>query len=323
MLSSLKNSLPSVSPTQRCLVGVSGGRDSVVLLDALVKSDFTNLIVVHVNHQLRGEISDGDEAFAKELAQSYGLEFYSERVDVGTLAHEQKKGLELAAREARQAVFARAAQKHSAPTIFLGHHADDHAETVLYNLMRGSNGLKGISFENSMQMGEVTLKVIRPLLSRRRSEIDDYVAEYRLDFREDATNQDPFTARNRIRKEVMPLLQEIMQREVVPAINSAAAVSLEQSDYIQAQCDYQSALDPQGRLYLPALNNTATIIQEAILMRYLKEQKVPDLSRALVLRCLALCDTATPAKANLPGGRWLRRKERRLFITEPLSKCES
>lgn len=318
MLVIVKNFLSSLSPTQRYLVGVSGGRDSVALLDTLLKSGLRNLVVVHVNHQLRGEVSDGDETFVKTLAESYGLPCHSERVNVGELAQKQQQGLELVAREVRHAVFARAMEKHPAAGIFLGHHADDQAETVLFNLLRGSNGLKGIRAENSVKVGELELKMFRPMLGIRRSEVDSYIAEHKLEFREDATNQDPFTARNRMRNEVMPLLKEIMQREVVPAINSAAAVSLEQSGYIQAQCDYQSALDPQGRLYLPALAAAATIIQEAILMRYLKEQKVPDLSRALVLRCLALCDTSGPAKVNLPGGRWLRRKERRLFVTESL-----
>lgn len=312
----IKQYLESIDTHGTWLVGVSGGRDSVVLLDALLKCGLRNLVVVHVNHQLRGEISDGDAAFVKNLTESYGLQCHSERVNVGELALEQKKGLELAAREVRHAVFARAMVRHSAAGVFLGHHADDQAETVLYNLMRGSNGLKGIRSENSMKVGDLELKILRPMLDVRRSEIDAYIKEHELDFREDATNKDPFTARNRIRNEVMPLLQEIMQREVVPAINSAANVSLSQSDYIVTQSDYQSTLDPQGRLFLPALVKSPPVIQEALLMRYLKEQEVSDLSRSLVLRCLELCDINNPAKVNLPGGRWLRRKEQRLFIVE-------
>jgi len=312
----IRHILELLDTNQAWLVGVSGGRDSVVLLDFLVRTGFANLVVVHVNHQLRAEASDGDAAFVEQLAQQYGLTFYGEDVDVIALVESEKKGLELVAREARHGVYVRALQKYSAAGILLGHHADDQAETVVFNLLRGSNGLKGIRFENKVTVDECVLRIVRPLLEVRRSEIDDYVKLHDLEYREDASNAEAFTARNRIRHEVMPLLVEIMQREVVPAVNGAAEVSMEQSGYLAREVVLEQFLDPQGRIFLPALLELDVVLQQTVMFQFLKTQQVSDLSRSLIAECLVICDTDEAAKCNLPGGRWLRRKEQRLFIQE-------
>lgn len=298
------------------LVAVSGGRDSVCLLDQLVKAGCENLVVVHVNHQLRSEVSDADAQFVRELAEGYGLSFYQETADVAQIAETKQQGLELAAREARHAAFARAKKRFDAEGVFLGHHADDQAETVLYNLLRGSNGLRGMRAENVVHVGEVELKLMRPLLGVRRSEIDSYIEENSLSSREDATNGDGFTARNRIRNEVMPLLEEIMQREVVPSINSATESSMELRDYLDGEADLKQYLDPQGRVYLPAFTELHQLQQQALLFQYLQHHQVPEITRELVLKGLSIIPADAPAKINLPSGRWLRRKEQRLFIQE-------
>lgn len=316
MVKKIQHFLERLDTNQSWLVGVSGGRDSVVLLDYLVQDGFKNLVVVHVNHQLRAKASNGDAEFVEQLAQKYGLAFYGEAVDVIGLMESEKKGLEVVAREARHAVYVRAIQKHSAAGVLLGHHADDQAETVLFNLLRGSNGLKGIRFENTVTVDECVLKVVRPLLEVRRSEINDYVKSRGLEYREDASNAEAFTVRNRIRHEVMPLLVEIMRREVVPAVNGAAEVSMEQSDYLASEVVLEQFLDPQGRIFLPALLELDVVLQQAVMFQFLKTHKVPDLSRSLIAECLLVCDTVAAAKCNLPGGRWLRRKEQRLFIQE-------
>lgn len=314
MIQRIKHLLERVNPTQTWLVGVSGGRDSIVLVEVLVRLGFSHLVIVHVNHRLRGEESQQDERFVEELAARCGIAFYSESIDVVALMESQKKGIELAAREVRHAVYARALVKYKAEGVLLGHHADDQAETVLYNLLRGSNGLKGIRYENTLSVDGVELKLVRPLLELRRSEIDDYVEKYELEFREDASNAESFTARNRIRSEVIPLLNDIMQREVIPQINTAAEVSMDVSDYFQREIDLKVYLDPQGRIYLPALLELDPVLQQVVIFQYLKLQDVPHVSRSLVTECLALSDIESAAKCNLPGGRWFRRKEQRLFV---------
>ncbi|MFC5049749.1 tRNA lysidine(34) synthetase TilS [Rubritalea spongiae] len=314
MIDLLQDQLAHIDADQTWLVGVSGGRDSVCLLDLLVRAGFSNLVVVHVNHQLRGEESAGDAKFVEQLARHHGVDFYSESVDVQQLASIQQKGLELAARETRHEVFAQAMAKYDAAGVLLGHHADDQAETVLYNLLRGSNGLKGMRFENAVKVSGISLMFLRPMLTIRRSDIDAYVNEHGLAYREDASNAEGFTARNRLRKEVMPLLTDIMKREVVPQINTAAESSMEQADFFTNEVSLESFLDPQGRVFLPALSEAHIALQQSILFQYLKVQGVPELSRSVVMSGLEICDSSAPAKVNLPGGNWLRRKEQRLFV---------
>ena len=316
MIKRIQYLLERIDSSQTWLVGVSGGRDSVVLLDVLVKAGFSKLVVVHVNHQLRAEASDGDAEFVEKLAQRYGLEFYFESVDVTTLMESEKKGLELAARELRHTVYGRAMDKYSAAGIMLGHHADDQAETVLYNLLRGSNGLRGIRFESSVLVAGRVLKIIRPLLENRRSEIDGHVISQKLEYREDASNAEALTARNRLRHEVMPLLKEIMQRDVLASINGAAELSMEQNDFLEREVDFDQLLDPQGRVFLPAFSELDSVLQRSVIFQYLKLHKVPGLSRELISQCVAICGIGAAAKCNLPGGRWLRRKEQRLFIQQ-------
>ena len=295
-------------------MGVSGGRDSVCLLDLLVRSGLKDLIVVHVNHQLRGAESEHDAAFVRALATQHGLRFYEESVDVAALMCECQIGLELAAREARHQVFVRAVKKFGAQGVLLGHHADDQAETVLYNLLRGSHGLKGMRLKNAVEVGGVELCIVRPLLEVRRSEIDAYMVEHDLRFCEDASNAEGITARNRLRHEVMPLLAEILQREVVPNVNAAAEASMELDAYAAEQIKLAEYLDPQGRLFLPKFREQHLVVQQAILFQFLKKEGVRELSRALVSEALSLCDVQAPAKMNLPSGLWLRRKEQRLFV---------
>ncbi|MFC4995142.1 tRNA lysidine(34) synthetase TilS [Rubritalea tangerina] len=316
MVERIQKLLARVDRRDRWLVGVSGGRDSIALMELLVRAGFSDLVVVHVNHQLRGGESDSDARFVEELAGRCGIPFYQEAVDVKGRMEAEKKGIELVAREVRHEVYARALVAYEAKGVLLGHHADDQAETVLYNLLRGSNGLKGIRFENIVNIDGVSMRLVRPLLEIRRSEIDDYIARYEIEYREDASNAEAFTARNRIRHEVMPLLVDIMQREVVPSINAAAEVSREQGDFLAKELEMDQLLDPQGRIFLPAFKELDFVLQQSVIFHYLKRHGVPDLSRDLVARCVALKDTDVGAKCNLPGGRWMRRKEQRLFIQE-------
>lgn len=299
---------------KRWLVAVSGGRDSVVLLDALLREGVKNLVVVHVNHCLRGGESDGDERFVADLADKLGLEFFLERVDVKAVVDLEGKGLELAAREARHVAYARGITLYGCEGVLLGHHADDQAETVLFNLLRGSDGLKGMKLESYLTIEPAILRLYRPMLGVRRALIDHYVQEYGLEYREDATNAEPFTPRNRMRHEVLPLLAEVMGREVVPAINNAWDACHQLDDFLDSQINYHEMLDPQGRVFLPLLESQHEAVKGRVIHWFLKRHGVQDLSRDVIARCVALCDVHGAAKVNLPGGVWMRRKEKRLFV---------
>ena len=302
------------APSKRWLVAVSGGRDSVALLHACHASGLTDLVVCHINHQLRGEESDGDEALVLKLAQRYGLRTSFHSLDVASIAKTEKKSIELAAREARHEAFSRACETFSCAGVLLAHHADDQAETTLFNLLRGSAGLKGMASISQIERHAITLH--RPLLQSRRSEINDYILQHKLSYREDSSNAEADATRNRLRNEAIPLLGEILGRDITPAVNSALQHQQLADAFIESKMDYPSMLDPQGRIHLPSLTASATIIQQQVLHRYLSEHRICKLSQQLIASCLTLTDPSKPAKINLPGNNYLRRKAQRLFICE-------
>src|SRR5213595_1579807 len=183
------------------LIGVSGWRDSVALLHWLIDLGYKKLIVCHLNHQLRGRSSDADARFVEKLAGKYYVDFELGAANVRALAKKKKMSIETAARDARYSFFAKAAKRYGCRTIFLAHHADDLVETFLFNLIRGAGltGLAAMRDVSTRRVESVNLTVVRPLLSVWRTEIDDYVREHRLKFREDASNKNLAPMRNRIR----------------------------------------------------------------------------------------------------------------------------
>lgn len=185
------------------IVAVSGGADSVALLDILASLAELQLklIVAHLNHSLRGAESDGDEAFVRELAARYGLPCEVGRVDVQELSSLNKLSLEEAGRVARYAFLHEVAARHRAHAIALAHHADDQAETVLMRLLRGAgaSGLTGIAPKTGNGL-------VRPLLGITRGEIEAYLQARGLAFRTDSSNADTSFLRNRVRHELLPYL---------------------------------------------------------------------------------------------------------------------
>ncbi|HTP66702.1 MAG TPA: tRNA lysidine(34) synthetase TilS [Geobacteraceae bacterium] len=191
------------SPGDRVVVAVSGGADSVALLDILVALDAyrLDLIVAHLNHLLRGAEADGDEGFVRGLAEGYGLPLVVQREDVGEIARRKGQSLEEAGRIARYAFFDAVAAGRGARAVALGHHADDQAETVLMRLLRGAGG---------SGLGAMAAKTkdfyVRPLLGVTRREIEAYLRARDIAWREDSSNASPDFLRNRIRHELLPLL---------------------------------------------------------------------------------------------------------------------
>lgn len=199
------------------LIAVSGGPDSVALLRALValREEFPiqRLGIAHMNHQLRGAESDADERFIHGLyeqltAQNPGhLTWRSVEVDIPHLAQERKQSIETTARTMRYEWLAALAQEWQARWVATGHTADDQAETVLHRLLRGTGmkGLRGIPARRPLAPG---VEVIRPLLQVTRQEVLAFLDELKQSFRTDSTNEDLHFTRNRIRKELLPLLRE-------------------------------------------------------------------------------------------------------------------
>lgn len=212
------------------LCAVSGGLDSVTLLHFLKrlseKQDFS-LAAAHYNHCLRGEESEEDARFVQQLCAEWGIPCIAGDGDVAAYAEEHGLGIEEAARHCRYAFLEEAAAALGAERIATAHQAEDQAETVLLQLIRGS-GSEGLG-----GMAPMRDKLIRPFLTVSREEIEAYAEANSIPHREDASNHDLHFKRNRVRHQLIPLLQEI-NPAVVQAIGRAAAVRRKESDLLQS-----------------------------------------------------------------------------------------
>jgi len=194
-----------VEPGDRVLVGVSGGADSICLLDlfrVVAKRWRLELCAVHINHQLR-QSAERDERFVKGLLESWGVNLSVVKVDVANYAHRHKLGIEEAARALRYQNYYRVAKRLKCNRVALGHNADDNLETVILNLIRGAGlrGLSGIPIRRDI--------FIRPLLRVRRDAIRNYLRAREINWVEDETNEDVRFRRNMVRQEVVPVLKLI------------------------------------------------------------------------------------------------------------------
>lgn len=184
------------------LVAVSGGADSVCLLLCLKELGY-HVEAVHCNFHLRGEESDRDEQFVKELCKEHGIIIHLTRFDTKTYASLHKVSIEMAARELRYRYFEQLRQDIGAEDICVAHHLDDSVETVLLNLIRGTGieGMKGIRYRNG--------HIVRPLLCVRRHEIEHWLQERCQDYVTDSTNLVADVQRNRLRLDIIPRLEQI------------------------------------------------------------------------------------------------------------------
>lgn len=307
--------LAGASRGKRWLVGVSGGADSMALLHWLVAAGFRKLVVCHLNHGLRGRAAAEDARFVRRAAGNLGLECEIGRAAVRARMAARGESLETAARNARHEFFAECARKHRCRRILLAHHADDQAETVLWNLLRGSHGLKGMRGEQRLATESgVVLELSRPLLGVRRAELVAWLESQGHRWREDSSNAEPIAVRNRLRNEALPLLAEISGRDVTLALVRGAA-DTEDLEALEAWAlERAKVLDPQGRLHLPAMRGLPVALQRIALRKFLQDGGIASPERDLIERGLGLLDVKNPAVVNLLGGGQLRRRAGRLWI---------
>src|SRR5262249_928283 len=215
---------------------VSGGADSTAMLDALARLRLydpairKSIIVAHLNHQLRGEESDQDEAFVKQLAARFGLPIFAQRISVAEYAQQTKRNLEATARQLRYDFLQSTAEDSGAGFVLTAHTRDDQAETVLMRLLRGSGaeGLRGIC--PIRPLGD-HVKLVRPLLEVSRAEVIAHCARYSLEFRTDPLNFSDHLTRNRIRHELLPLLRTFNPRSE-DALARAATMAAEDEEHL-------------------------------------------------------------------------------------------
>ncbi|MCB9080715.1 MAG: tRNA lysidine(34) synthetase TilS [Lewinellaceae bacterium] len=188
--------------TDRFLLAISGGLDSMVMADLFAESGWS-FAVAHVNFQLRGAASDADEALVRDWAASRQIPFFNKSFPTAQLAEEAGESIQVAARRLRYAFFSDCCNTHHFSWVCTAHHADDTMETVLYHLSKGTglSGLSGIPYRNG--------QVLRPLLNLHREDLVAYQRAYAVPYREDASNATDVYTRNFIRHQLVPVLEQL------------------------------------------------------------------------------------------------------------------
>jgi tRNA(Ile)-lysidine synthase len=299
----------------RYLIGVSGGRDSIALLHLLQTAGYTKLIICHLDHQLRGRAAKADAVFVQRVGQTVGFEVEVGTTNVRDLSKHSKVSIETAARIARFGFFVAMARRHRCRTLFLGHHADDLVETALLNFFRGASpgGIAAMRPVSIHRIGKTALTVVRPLLNVWRTEIDRYVRQHELSYREDVTNAELDATRNRIRLRVLPYIDKQFGRNVRRSIWRAAEIWSEEETLLDSMID--SATFAGRELNVSMVRELPVALQRRAILHWLRKHNVPNIGFNLVENVRGLVQpAATAAKVNLPGAHHVRRRAGKIFI---------
>jgi|LSQX01.3.fsa_nt_gb tRNA(Ile)-lysidine synthase len=298
----------------RILIGVSGGADSVCLLHilfSLYQDTEVVLFVAHVHHGIRGEEADRDEAFVKALCESLKLEYIVYHYDVKSLASKEGLSEEEAGRKVRYEAFVDASKTYKCNKVAIAHNKNDNAETVLFNLFRGSavRGLTGMDSIITMKTDAGSVTIIRPLLSITREEIESYLVEHNLPYKNDSTNFSDQYTRNKIRNKVLGYAKDQINTNVVENINNAADHLRETFGFIEnCICErYQAIVNKEDMSYeyfIHELEHEDIVIRKGIIRRILGELagSLRDIEAKHVESILALGKKQVGKMINLPHG---------------------
>lgn len=311
-----------VGKSSALVVAISGGADSVSLLDACVRLNKrgklpVKIFAAHLNHRLRGEEADGDEAFVRRLAEERGIECQIEQIAVADYAKAAKRNLEATARHIRYDFLARAAERCGAEWVCTAHTLDDQAETVLMRLLRGTGaeGLRGIHEISSL--GSRT-KLIRPLLQVTRAEVLEHCINCNLEFRHDSSNFSPELTRNRIRHDLIPLLQHFNRRSNEAIVRTAELIAADDDCLGQIAAKTFSEARTSTGLNAKLLKTCHLAVQRRVLRLWLEEVR-GNLLRIDAVHISALESLILRPEGGrvieLPGGWQVRRKSGVLELT--------
>lgn len=215
----------------KVVIGVSGGPDSMTLLNLLIEIkqekiiDF-DIVVCHVNHMIREEATS-DEEYVSKFCKKYNVPFFAKKVNVQKLSEKERIGTEEAGRKIRYEFFNKILEKTSSNKIATAHTANDNAETVLMNIIRGSGtiGLRGIEPKRE--------NLIRPLIECSREEIEAYCIEKKLNPRIDKTNFENVYTRNKVRNLLIPYIKENFNPNIIEGINRLSDLSKQENEYLE------------------------------------------------------------------------------------------
>lgn len=252
-----------ISPGDRIVVGFSGGADSMVLLHILNnlkdKLGFEVSAAAHINHGLRGAHAKEDADFCERICKMWNVPFYLKEADVNSVAQSLSLSVEEAGRKVRYSFFNEVLEKTDSNKLATAHHKNDQAETILYNLIRGT-GVRGFGGIKPIRDN----CFIRPLLCAAREEIESYILKNNLEYRIDLTNDEVIYTRNRIRHELIPYIRDNFNSGIIDALDRMGQVAREEDEFLTDYCSkqitqYVSVKDNRVGLSLSFLDNPPAI----------------------------------------------------------------
>ena len=281
------------------IVAVSGGVDSIALLDLLTKKPDLKLIVAHFDHGIRQD-STKDRRLVQRLAKDYGLTFVYDEGNLGSDASEA------VAREARYKFLHRVCEVANAKSIITAHHQDDLVETAIINMIRGT-GRRGLTSLSSTQ------KLCRPLLGLSKEALIKYAKEKNLTWREDSSNQDTKYMRNHIRHKVTPKMTTKQRQQLLDNILKIKKTNSEIDNHIGAYLDTQTASNKLDRDSLIMLPHN---ISKEVMHSWLRSHHVENIDKKQVDKLVIIAKTSQPNRtASIDKFRSLQITEKELFIS--------
>jgi tRNA(Ile)-lysidine synthase len=309
------------------IVAVSGGVDSVVLLDLFsrLKNKYDlRLRVAHFNHQLRGKESDTDEMFVRKLAKRHGYQFAVDRADTAAHSRHRKTSIQDTARELRYRFLTNLLKEDSTHKIATAHNANDNAETLLLNLCRGT-GISGLS---GIPVYRPDLHLIRPLLFAARSEIEAYAKLNRLRYRTDSSNKKLYYKRNFIRKKILPLLQESLNPDIIETLNRTSDIFSRVEDLLLQEAKRhlehltEKKTNDLHSLDLTKLKEIHRYLQESVVELVARSYSGVPLESKEVSRILGLLASVTGKRIEVSKGFKVYRDRRQLIFVRKRKKLE-
>ena len=257
-----------ISPKDKIVLGVSGGPDSLFMLDILNKLREElqiELVVAHINHKIRIE-ADEEEEFVKKFCKKIGVEFYAKRIEVEEYANNNKIGLEEAGRKVRYEFFEEVCNKTGANKIAVAHNKNDKVETMIMHILRGSgiSGLQGIQAKAN--------KIIRPIIEIERKDIEKYCEEQKLDPRIDKSNKDNTYTRNKIRNIVIPYINQEFNPNFIETMTRLSELITEENAFLNklTETEYKKIFIQKNNnqivLDLKKFNELDNIIKKRIIL---------------------------------------------------------
>ncbi len=319
------------------VIAVSGGADSVCMVYLLkrINKELSNgrkIYLAHLNHKLRGAEADGDAEFVKNLAFELDLPLLIKEVDINKLANELQGSVEEIARNERYNFLKNSAESVEAPYIATAHTADDNAETMLQRIVRGTGllGLRGIMPKRLIAQ-DSDIMLIRPLLSLWKDEILDYLKQNKISYRIDSSNFEKKHFRNKIRLELIPLLEEGYNKQVKKALinlSEIAGKSCDMVNDISTNALKNVVLETNDNQFVldnNALANETDIVIQNIVMELLGKLNTPlkqigNVHYNDIVNFVKGCNHK--ALRNLPGGLKLFKRDARLIIQYSTNRVE-